>query len=135
MYEFNYKVNGKPWVGVGTAATDSPEKYSNFSWAFYYSGIGVPVGSDPAVGAALLKTWQSWNPTGAIAQRSQQAKQLLDESGDVWQETSEFRARTADRQARDVGCLLQGYSEIEDNSRKYDLPPLPCDQQYGPGGG
>ena len=34
---------------------------------------------------------------GAIAQRSAQAKQLLDETNDVWQETAEFRATTADR--------------------------------------
>ena len=133
MYVFDYDLDGKPWTSVATVGVDGPEKYSNFIWSLYYSGIGVPAGSDPGVGASLLNVWRSWDPSGAIAQRSQQAKELLDQSNDVWQETSEFRARTADRQSRDVGCLLQGYSEIEDNSRKYDLPPLPCDQQYAPG--
>lgn len=135
MYQFDYKVDGKPWTGAATVATDSPDKYSNFAWHLYYSGIGVPAGSDPSIGTGLLGVWRSWNPSGAIAQRSQQAKELLDQTNDVWRETSEFRANTADRQSRDVGCLLQGYSEIEDNSRKYDLPPLACGQQYGPGGG
>jgi hypothetical protein len=134
MYVLDYDLKGKPWTSVATIGVDSPDKYSNFLWSMYYSGIGVPAGSDPGVGSSLLKVWRSWDPSGAIAQRSQQAKALLDQSNDVWQQTSEFRARTADRQSRDVGCLLQGYSEIEDNSRKYDLPPLPCDQQYAPGG-
>ena len=135
MYVFDYDLDGKPWTSVATVGVDSPDRYSNFIWSLYYSGIGVPSGSDPGVGASLLEVWRSWDPSGAIAQRSAQARELLNASNDVWRETSEFRARTADRQSRDVGCLLQGYSEIEDNSRRYDLPPLPCDQQYGPGGG
>ena len=134
MYLFDYDLDGKPWTSVATVGVDSPDRYSNFIWSLYYSGIGVPSGSDPGVGASLLEVWRSWDPSGAIAQRSAQARELLNASNDVWRETSEFRARTADRQSRDVGCLLQGYSEIEDNSRRYDLPPLPCDQQYAPGG-
>ena len=54
----------------------------------------------------------------------------MNETNEIWQQTSEFRSRTADRQSRDVGCLLQGYYHVEDNSRKYDLPPLPCGQIY-----
>lgn len=80
-----------------------------------------------------MKAWQAWNPSGAIAQRSQRSKQLLDETNQIWKDTSEFRASQADRQSRDVGCLLQGYYNVEDNSRKYDLPSLPCGQEYVPG--
>jgi len=132
MLQFTYSVNGQPWTGAALVATDSPEKYSNYTWKYYYSGIGVPSGSDGSVGAGLLEAWRSWNPSGAIAQRSAQAQQLMQETNDVWKDVSEFRSRTADRQSRDVGCLLQGYYDVEDNSRKYDLPPLPCDQQYVP---
>ena len=110
--------------------TDSPDKYGNFLWNFYFSGIGVPVGADPAVGAGLLEVWKSWNPSGAIAQRSAQAKALIEETNQVWQETNEFRAKTADQQSRDVGCLLRGYDLVEDNARKFNLPPLPCGQVY-----
>ena len=42
MLLIDYRVNGKPWTGAVTVATDSPAKYSNFVWNFYYSGIGVP---------------------------------------------------------------------------------------------
>ena len=132
LYRFTYTVGGKPWVGVAAVATDSPAKYSNFLWKFYYSGIGVPAGSDPAVGAGLLKAWRAWNPSGAIAQRSARSRQLMDETAGLAEQTSEFRARQADRQSRDVGCLLQGYSDVEDNSRKHDLAPLPCGQAYVP---
>ena len=132
MFLIDYQVNGKPWTGAVTVGTDSPDRYGsgNFIWNFYYSGIGVPVGSDPSVGVGLLKAWKSWNPSGAIAARTQAAAQLINETNEIWQQTSEFRSRTADRQSRDVGCLLQGYYVIEDNSRKYDLPSLPCGQIY-----
>lgn len=130
MLLIDYRVDGKPWTGAVTVATDSPEKYSNFVWNFYYSGIGVPAGTSGAVGTALLRTWRTWNPSGAIAARTERARQLMNETNEVWRQTSEFRSKTADRQARDVGCLLSGYYHIEDNSRKYDLPPLPCGQIY-----
>ena len=130
MLLIDYRVNGKPWTGAVTVATDSPAKYSNFVWNFYYSGIGVPKGTSSAVGTALLRTWRTWDPSGAIAQRTAQARQLMNDTNEVWRQTSEFRSQTADRQARDVGCLLSGYYHVEDNSRKYDLPPLPCGQIY-----
>jgi hypothetical protein len=130
MIEFDYRVNGKKWIGVATVGTDDPSKYSNFLWNFYYSGIGVPVGSDPAVGVGLLRSWRSWDPSGAIAQRTRASIALLNETNEIWQQTSEFRSQTADRQSRDVGCLLQGYYIIEDNSRHYGLPALPCGQIY-----
>lgn len=132
MFAYNYELNGQPWTGVATVATDSPDRYSNYTWGFYFSGIGVAAGSDGSVGSALVKVWNSWDPSGAIAQRTQRAKELIAETAAVWQEVGEFRRATSDRQARDVGCLLQGYYAIEDNSRRYDLPPLPCGQQYVP---
>ena len=130
MIEYDYRVNGKLWVGVATVGTDDPSKYNNFLWNFYFSGIGVPVGSDPAIGVGLLRSWKSWDPSGAIAQRTQAAKVLIAETNEIWQQTSEFRSQTADRQSRDVGCLLEGYYIVEDNSRHYGLPALPCGQIY-----
>lgn len=130
MYLVSYKVDGQPWTGAVTIATDSPDRYGNFVWNMYYSGIGVPVGTDPAVGLGLLRAWKSWDPSGAIAQRTAAAKALMEETNEVWKQTMEFRGRIADQQARDVGCLLQGYYVIEDNARRYDLPPLPCGQIY-----
>jgi cytochrome c6 len=130
LFQFDYTSNGRPWTGIALIATDSPDKYGNISWNLYYSAIGVRVGSSPSVGLGLLETWRSWNPSGAIAGRTRAQIQILNETAQTWQQVSEFRSVTADRQARDVGCLLQGYYVIEDNSRKYDLPPLPCGQIY-----
>ena len=112
---------------MGTAGSD---KYATLGRGLSYRGIGVRVGSSPALGLGLVETWKSWNPSGAIAARTRSQIQLLKETADTWQQVSEFRSVTADRQARDVGCLLQGYYVIEDNSRKYDLPPLQCGQIY-----
>lgn len=130
LFQFDYTVNGQAWTGIAIVATDSPDKYANLGWGLYYSGIGVRVGSSPALGLGLVETWKSWNPSGAIAARTRSQIQLLNETAETWKQVSEFRSVTADRQARDVGCLLQGYYVIEDNSRKYDLPPLPCGQIY-----
>lgn len=131
MIQFDYvSPNGKRWTGVATVGTDDPSKYSNFLWNFYYSSIHVPVGSNPAVGVGLLRSWRSWDPSGAIAARTRAAIALINETNEIWQQTSEFRSQTADRQSRDVGCLLQGYYIVEDNSRRYNLPPLPCGQIY-----
>jgi hypothetical protein len=130
MLRFDYTSNGQRWTGAAIVATDSPAKYGNLAWNLYYSGIGVRVGTDPSVGVGLLKAWKSWDPSGAIAARTRQQIQLVDETAAVWQQASEFRSVTADRQSRDVGCLLQGYYVIEDNSRAFGLPPLPCGQVY-----
>jgi hypothetical protein len=130
MILFDYKVNGKPWTGVATVGTDDPSRYSNFLWNFYFSGIGVPTGSDPSIGVGLLRSWKSWDPSGAIAARTRASLALLKETNDIWQSTNEFRSRIADQQSRDVGCLLQGYYVIEDNARHYGLPALPCGQVY-----
>ncbi len=130
MFRFDYVSGGRKWTGAAIVATDHPSKYGNLAWNFYYSGIGVRVGTDPSVGVGLLKAWKSWDPSGAIASRTRSQIKLINETAEVWQQVSEFRSVTADRQARDVGCLLQGYYVIEDNSRKFDLPPLPCGQIY-----
>jgi hypothetical protein len=130
MLLFDYRLNGRPWTGVATVATDHPSKYSNFLWNFYYSGIGVPAGSDPAVGVGLLRSWRSWDPSGAIAARTRAAIALINETNEIWQQTNEFRSRIANQQSRDVGCLLSGYYIIEDNARRYGLPPLDCGQIY-----
>ena len=102
-----------------------PSKYSNFLWNLYYSGIGVPAGSDPSVGIGLLRAWKSWDPSGAIAARTRSSLALINETNQIWQNTNEFRSRIVDQQSRDVGCLLQGYYVIEDNARHYGLPALP----------
>lgn len=130
MLLFDYRLNGRQWTGVATVATDHPSKFSNFLWNFYYSGIAVPAGSDPAVGVGLLRSWRSWDPSGAIAARTHAAIALINETNEIWQQTNEFRSRTADQQSRDVGCLLSGYYIIEDNARRYGLPPLDCGQIY-----
>ena len=62
MILFDYKVNGKPWTGVATIGTDDPSKYSNFLWNLYYSGIGVPAGSDPSDGRRPVAVVEELGP-------------------------------------------------------------------------
>jgi hypothetical protein len=130
MVQFDFTNGNRRWTAVATVGTDDPSKYSNFLWNFYYSGIAVPVGSSPSVGVGLLRSWKSWDPSGAIAARTRASIALINETNEIWQQTSEFRSRIADQQSRDVGCLLQGYYIVEDNARRYGLPPLGCGQVY-----
>lgn len=40
-----------------------------FGWAFYYSMIGVVLPARPGLGAALMQTWASWDPSADQARR------------------------------------------------------------------
>lgn len=132
MMVFDYTVNGRPYAGVANVGVeDRLSSYSNFFWQMYISVIGVPADGDPTVGAALRLVWRSWNPSGAIAQRNTQARQILNEINETWKGVAEFRSRTADQQSRDVSCLLRTGPFIDDNARQLGLPPLlDCDSTY-----
>ena len=134
MMIFDYAINGQPYTGVANVGTeDRLSAYSNFFWQMYISVIGVPDNGDPTVGAGLRLVWRSWNPSGAIAQRNSQAREILNEINDIWKGVAEFRSRTADQQSRDVSCLLRTGPFIDDNARALGLPPLlDCDSTYVP---
>lgn len=132
MVVYDFKIGGKPFVGVANLATeDRLSATGTFFWQMYISMIAVPADADPTVGAALRLVWRSWNPSGAIAARNEQARQILTEINGTWQAVSEFRSRTADQQSRDVSCLLRTGAFVDDNARQLGLPPLrDCDSTY-----
>ena len=132
MVLYDFRIGGKPFVGVANLATEDRLSASGtFFWQMYISMIAVPADADPTVGAALRLVWRSWNPSGAIAARSEQARQILTEINGTWQGVAEFRSRTADQQSRDVSCLLRTGPFIDDNARQLGLPPLnDCDSTY-----
>jgi hypothetical protein len=134
MFIYDATINGRAYVGVINLATeDRLSTTSNFFWQMYTSGILVPADGDPTVGAALRLVWRSWNPSGAIASRSEKAREILNEINDTWKGVAEFRSRTADQQSRDVSCLLRTGPFIDDNARQLGLPPLlDCDSTYVP---
>ena len=134
MMIFDYHINGRPWTGVANIATDIPQSsFGSPAWQLYISVIAVPSDGDPTVGAALRLVWRSWNPSGAIAARSEQARQIMSEINDTWREVAEFRSRLRDQQSRDVSCLLRTGPFIDDNARQLGLPPLlDCDSTYVP---
>lgn len=134
MFVYDATINGRAYVGVINLATeDRLSTTSNFFWQMYTSGILVPADGDPTVGAALRLVWRSWNPSGAIASRSEKAREILNEINDTWKSVAEFRSRTADQQSRDVSCLLRTGPFIDDNARQLGLPPLlDCDSTYLP---
>ncbi len=129
---FDYDLNGRRWSGVANVATDNRlSPYGTFFWQMYISVIAVPADGDPTVGAGLRLVWRSWNPSGAIASRSEAARQAMSEINQTWQSVAEFRSRTADQQSRDVSCLLRTGPFIDDNARALGLPPLnDCDSTY-----
>lgn len=129
---FDYDLGGRRWSGVANVATDDRlSPYGTFFWQMYISVIAVPADGDPTVGAGLRLVWRSWNPSGAIASRSEQARQAMSEINQIWRGVAEFRSRTADQQSRDVSCLLRSGPFIDDNARQLGLPPLrDCDSTY-----
>lgn len=131
MLVYDFTSNGRAWVGIADVATEDRLGATPFFWQMYISTIAVPADGDPTVGAALRLVWRSWNPGGAIAARTAQARQVLAETNQIWQGVSEFRSRTADQQSRDVSCLLRTGPFVDDHARELGLPPLTdCDSTY-----
>jgi hypothetical protein len=68
FFTANFTLNGKAWQGVFLLGTN-PTTGVDGTFYVYYSYAAVPVGTSPAIGAALLDTWSSWNPSADQARR------------------------------------------------------------------
>lgn len=68
FFTANFTLNGRPWQGVFLLGSN-PTTGVDGTFFVYYSYAAVPVGTSPAIGAALLETWASWNPSADQARR------------------------------------------------------------------
>jgi len=68
FFTANFTLNGRPWQGVFLLGSN-PTTGVDGTFFVYYSYVAVPVGTSPAIGAALLQTWASWNPSADQARR------------------------------------------------------------------
>lgn len=68
FFTASFTLNGRPWQGIFLLGTN-PTTGVDGTYYVYYSYAAVPVGTPPAIGAALLETWASWNPSADQARR------------------------------------------------------------------
>ncbi len=68
FFTANFTLNGRAWQGVFLLGSN-PTTGVDGTFFVYYSYVAVPVGTSPAIGAALLQTWASWNPSADQARR------------------------------------------------------------------
>lgn len=68
FFTANFTLNGRAWQGVFLLGSN-PTTGVDGTFFVYYSYAAVPVGTSPAIGAALLETWASWNPSADQARR------------------------------------------------------------------
>jgi len=67
MFTVRFRFNGLDWDALFVSGVST----TNPLW--YHSYVGVPVGSSPAIGNALMNTWATWDPSAAAQQRLQNA--------------------------------------------------------------
>lgn len=68
FFTADFTLNGRAWQGVFLLGSN-PTTGVDGTFYVYYSYAAVPVGTSPAIGAALLETWSSWNPSADQARR------------------------------------------------------------------
>jgi len=68
FFTASFTLNGRAWQGVFLIGSN-PTTGIDGTFYVYYSYVAVPVGTSPAIGAALLQTWASWNPSADQARR------------------------------------------------------------------
>jgi hypothetical protein len=68
FFTATFTLNGRAWQGVFLIGSN-PTTGVDGTFYVYYSYVAVPVGTSPAIGAALLQTWASWNPSADQARR------------------------------------------------------------------
>ncbi|MGB2712065.1 MAG: hypothetical protein WBC33_11165 [Conexibacter sp.] len=68
FFTATFTLNGRPWQGIFLLGTN-PTTGVDGTFFVYYSYVAVPVGAPPAIGASLLETWASWNPSADQARR------------------------------------------------------------------
>jgi hypothetical protein len=72
MFSAAFNLNGRPWQGIFHIGTNANTGIFG-AWYVYYSYAALRVGEDPRIGAALLESWATWNPSADQNRRLNEA--------------------------------------------------------------
>jgi hypothetical protein len=111
MYEFTFDSSIGPARGFILAGTfETIDGY----WYLYYSFIAVKVGAPGSVGDALLRTWQSWDPSVDQARRQAQTFITQQQTTQIIQSATEYRRRVFEKTNANWDRYIRGQSPILD---------------------
>jgi hypothetical protein len=110
LFEVSFDQRGATWHGFAAVGTYNFPSAGN--WLFYISEIAVPDGTDPAVGAALVKAWASFNPTVAEQQRLAQAAIDQQQVQNDILDANDYRLHVIDKTDYNWDQIIQGNNPV-----------------------
>ncbi len=111
MYQVNFQANGKAGTAYVIAGTFNP---GTGVWYLYYSYIAAYNGVPGTVGDALLRTWQSWDPSVNQAERQAQTIVTQQETTRIIQSTSEYQRRVFEKTNYNWDAYIRGNDPVLD---------------------
>ncbi len=111
MFQVSFNSNGKPgsaYVIAGTFTTGEG------FWYLYHSYIAAYNGVPGSVGDALLRTWQSWDPSVNQAERRAQTFVTQQETTQIIQSASEYRRRVFEKTNYNWSAYIRGNDPVLD---------------------
>jgi hypothetical protein len=111
MFQVSFAANGKPGIGYIIAGT---AQFEPGLWYLYYSYIAAYNGVPGTVGDALLRTWQSWDPSADQARRQQETIITQQETTAIIQSASEYRRRVFEKTNYNWDAYIRGNDPVLD---------------------
>jgi hypothetical protein len=111
MFQLSFQSNGRPGLAYAIAGTTIIEPGL---WLFYYSYIAAYNGVPGTVGDALLRTWQSWDPSVNQAERQAQTIITQQETTRIIQSTGEYQRRVFEKTNYNWDAYIRGNDPVLD---------------------
>ena len=111
MFQVNFQANGKAGTAYVIAGTFA---VGDGTWRLYYSFIAAYNGVPGTVGDALLRTWQSWDPSVNQAERQAQTIITQQETTRIIQSTSEYQRRVYEKTNYNWDAYIRGNDPVLD---------------------
>lgn len=111
MFSVNFQANGKAGTAYVIAGTTH---FGEGIWNLYYSYIAAYNGVPGTVGDALLRTWQSWDPSVNQAERQAQTIVTQQETTRIIQSTSEYQRRVFEKTNYNWDAYIRGNDPVLD---------------------
>lgn len=109
MFQVRFQANGKAGTAYVIAGTAPIE--TNL-WLFYYSYIAAYDGVPGTVGDALLRTWQSWDPSVNQAERQAQTIITQQETMSIIQSSNEYRRAVYEKTNYNWSTYIKGGNPV-----------------------
>ena len=109
VFQFSATIGGIESVGFISAGTF---RVSAENWYLYYSFVAAAKGASGAVGDALLRAWQSWDPSADQARRQRLTFIAQQETTQIIQQTTEYRRRVYEASNYNWVQLIRGKEPV-----------------------